>query len=370
MNMPSFYQGDLYRALVASGRITLHVLFARPISPDRQQLGWQDSTEGFSHHFLTGLGDAARLAWQRRKQIHIVNGVWAEPKFLVALIILALCGSCYLIYSEAPPPGRPPTTFKQLFQQVVGRWLVRRATAMLPISHFATDFYRQLGASRFYPFGYFRAQPTLPPVPAKTEGIEFLYIGQLIERKGLDLLLEAIHPLFADYPQLRLSLVGHGEQEAMLRQWAAERQLTERIRIEGVIPAGQIPARLQQAHLFILPSRWDGWGLVVNEALAVGVPVVVSNACGAADVIVSGRNGFIFASQNVADLHRCLSQFLTQPTTWPALQANAQQTGQTLSAETAAPYLLECLEHLIMLRPDAPFPPWQPPNHHSKPAIP
>lgn len=358
MNMPSFYQGDLYRALVASGRINLQLLFARPISADRQQLGWQDSTDGFAHHFLASLGQAAWLAWQHRHRIHIVNGVWAEPKFLVALIVLALCGSRYLIYSEAPPPGRPPA-LKHFFQQTIGRWLVGRAAAILPISHFATDFYRQLGATHFYPFGYFRATPQLPPAPPKKEGVEFLYVGQLIQRKGLDLLLEAIHPLLASYPQLHLSLIGYGEQEPMLRQWIAEHQLAERITIHGPLPAGQIPARLQQANLFILPSRWDGWGLVVNEALAAGLPVVVSNACGAADLIASGRNGFIFASQNVADLGRCLRQFLEQPANWPTLQANAQTLGQALSTEVAAHYLLDCLEHLALLRPERPLPPWQ-----------
>lgn len=359
MNMPSFYQGDLYRELVASGRVNLQVFFARKISADRQQLGWQDSTEGFSHHFVTGLGEAARLAWQNRRQTHIVNGLWAEPTFLVALLVLALCRSRYLIYSEAPDPRYPRPKIRYGLQRLVGRWLTGRAAAVLPISHFATDFYGQLGATRFYPFGYFRARPELSPTEPASQTIEMLYIGQLIQRKGIDLLFAAMAQLVGRYPNLHLTLIGGGEQAQELPQWIDRYGLTGRVQIVGPLPAGQIPARLQQASLFVLPSRWDGWGMVVNEALSVGVPVIVSNACGVADLIRNGLNGFVFESENGADLQRCLEQFLEQPAQWPRWRANAQKMGHSLSTAVVAPYLLDCLDHLNGLRPEQPIPPWQ-----------
>ena len=61
-------------------------------------------------------------------------------------------------------------------------------------------------------------------------------------------------------------------------------------------------ACIAAADLLALPSRWDGWGLVVNEALAVGVPVIASNACGASDLIRQDVNGYVFTSEDAASL--------------------------------------------------------------------
>jgi glycosyltransferase involved in cell wall biosynthesis len=65
------------------------------------------------------------------------------------------------------------------------------------------------------------------------------------------------------------------------------------------------------ANVFVLPSKSETWGLSVNEALASGIPVLVSDRCGcAADLVVDGVNGFIFKSNDLYSLARCIQKYL------------------------------------------------------------
>ena len=161
--MPTFYQADLFRALLGTDEVDLRVVFARGITADRREIGWSDDLQGYSATFLTrrlGPLDAVRLAWRQRDRIHIVNGLWAEPSFAAALCMLALQGSTYVIYSEAPDPDTERSRVKKLVQTIVGRAFAARARGWLPISRYAVEFYESLGARRgaMYPFGYFRAR--------------------------------------------------------------------------------------------------------------------------------------------------------------------------------------------------------------------
>jgi glycosyltransferase involved in cell wall biosynthesis len=134
--------------------------------------------------------------------------------------------------------------------------------------------------------------------------------------------------------------------------------LGDRIKFSGPIPARDIPDRIAQADLLVLPSRWDGWGVVVNEALASRVPVVVSDHCGAADLILHGVNGYVFPSGDVNALRGCLEEFLKATTNRSILGANASEMGNRISTEAAAPYFIQCLKHIRGLVNEKPIPPW------------
>ncbi len=362
--MPTFYQADLFRALVRTGEVDLQVVFARGITSDRREIGWTDDLEGYSFAFLrrrTTLLDAIRLVRRQRDRIHIVNGLWAEPSFAVALCVLALQGSAYVIYSEAPNPDTERSKVKRLIQTLVGRAFALRARGWLPISRFAVEFYESLGARReaMYPFGYFRATPShVVPLNAGAEhspDIAAIFVGQLIERKGLDVLLTA---LASTASGISLRVIGEGIMRPAFERQVKALGLEERVVFEGVLPAAAISERIARADVLILPSRWDGWGLVVNEALAVGVPVIVSDRCGAADVIHQGMNGFVFRSNQADDLRHFLHRVAELGNAWSDVSAAARRVGEALAAETVAPYLVACLRHMSGESSERPLAPW------------
>lgn len=375
MNMPSFYQSDLFRALAARDDVELEVIYGRELSSDRIALGWQNDLRGFRYRFLARgreLRDAVRLAWQQRERVHIVNGIWAEAPFAVALLVFILARSDYVIYMEAPNPDIRRSRLKTLLQRMCGAIALRRIIGTLPISNLAIEFFTKYGVSAklMYPFGYFRAK--LPPdnlialeqkcesegSSIKTRRIEIIFVGQLIHRKGLDLLLDAIEPLFAAHAQLHLTLIGDGELHGQLAQRLARADLTRRVTLAGSVASDEILQRLAAADLLVLPSRWDGWGLVVNEAFAVGVPVIVSDACGAADLVVSDVNGYVFQSENVTELRACLSRFLALQNDWESFRQASRAMGERISTAQMADYLASCLKHMTGRARHRPALPW------------
>jgi glycosyltransferase involved in cell wall biosynthesis len=296
--MPSFYQDELFSVLSERGGVDLRVVFARGTSSDRLQLGWTEAPRQYPHLTLSGkfsFWDAARIAWTDRKRLHIVNGIWAEPSFAVALCVLAMARSRFVVYAEAPEPRQSQARTRALLQRLFGGWVGRRALGMLAVSHFAEQFYVELGfdTERVFPFGYFRASNHRPQIGARSrvsERSEVIYVGQLIHRKGVDFLLEAMVPLFDRHSDLFLSVVGAGIEAQVLETCAHALGVQDRVSFEGTIGSDKIRARLVSADVLVLPSRWDGWGVVVIEALLMGVPVIVTDRCGAADLIQHGVN--------------------------------------------------------------------------------
>jgi 1,2-diacylglycerol 3-alpha-glucosyltransferase len=137
----------------------------------------------------------------------------------------------------------------------------------------------------------------------------FLFVGRFAPEKGLQTLLRAYRRYRQqDVRPWSLVLVGDGPLRAALMKVEREEG------IEGVVWAGpklgeELPRFYGFAGCFILPSILEPWGLVVNEAMASGLPVIVSNRCGsAADLVVPGVNGFVFDAADVDQLGALMSQ--------------------------------------------------------------
>jgi glycosyltransferase involved in cell wall biosynthesis len=366
MNMPSFHQDGLFNALSRSDEIELRVVFARETTIDRQELGWTAAARDYSHRILPDhlkIWSAVRLAWSERDRLHIVNGIWAEPSFAAALSVLGLAGSRVVVYAEAPDCRQAQTGVRAFFRRTFARWVAKRVLGFLAVSRFAEQFYTQLGFARerVYPFGYFQTPNACTgsfPDPAPAQSTEVIFVGQLIPRKGVDLLLEAIRPLFGEHPNLFLSLIGDGAESRSLQNSARALGIAAAVNFEGTVSSNRIQSRLASADVLVLPSRWDGWGMVVNEALSAGVPVIASDHCGAADLVQHGVNGYVFRSEDVEDLRGCLRRFLEAKDRRVDIRSAAANTGRAVSAESAAPYLIGCLKHMTGASSTRPIPPW------------
>jgi glycosyltransferase involved in cell wall biosynthesis len=365
MNLPSFHQEGLFKFINNSQRVNLEVIYAQDLTEDRKSIGWKRDFNSYSYKILKKFFPLALLEiifiiWKTRKQIHIVNGIWAEPSFIFALIIIKLLKIKYIIYAEAQDPFLRRNPLKKSFQSFFGSWIVKSSFGFLAVSHLAEDFFQKLGANKndIYPFGYFQQALKITTIFQKTEKINFVFIGQLVPRKGVDLLLNSIEPLFAEYPNLCLNIVGQGEEQETLNKLVKDRNLIKYIHFLGVMDSSKICSYIKTQDLLILPSRWDGWGMVVNEAMSVGVPVIASDKCGSSDVIKNGKNGYIFKSEDQKDLFNSLNEFLKRRSDWENFKAEAQKTGENLSAEIVTPYLIDSIEHMLNKNKPRPLPPW------------
>lgn len=131
-----------------------------------------------------------------------------------------------------------------------------------------------------------------------------LCVARFSPEKNLEILMEAFQQsnLSKDWT---LKIVGGGPLKNQLVQKITN---TEKVQLLDWLSYSALPYLYQQASFFILPSTFEPWGLVVNEAMAAGLPVAVSTACGCLPELVDVRNGFSFRPTNLDELKFILNQ--------------------------------------------------------------
>lgn len=131
----------------------------------------------------------------------------------------------------------------------------------------------------------------------KDKDLVFLTTGSLIRRKGMDTVIKAFNLFKINYPTTRLIILGEGEEREKLEQLAAN---DSRICFVGFQEKKEIPYYYALADIFVFASRYDGWGLVINEAIAAGLPIISTFQCTAANEMVKdGQNGFLCDADSV-----------------------------------------------------------------------
>lgn len=158
-----------------------------------------------------------------------------------------------------------------------------------------------------------------------------LFASKLQPRKHADHLLEAYARLCSLSPDRTpyLVIVGDGEQRSALQERARELNL-DGVRFPGFRNQSELPTFFALADVFVLPSRHEPWGLIVNEAMASGCAVVVSDEVGAhADLITDGIEGFVFPVGDIDAFTTSLQRVLSSP-------EQAQRMGQAAKARIAS----------------------------------
>ena len=137
----------------------------------------------------------------------------------------------------------------------------------------------------------------------------FIVINRLVKRKCTDLAIRAFAAFCrANEQKARLVIVGEGPEEQGLRELAAGLGIADRVDFKGALANEHVYSWLADAIALILASNSEQWGLVVNEAVTCGVPVIVSDAVGARDTLVRNFvNGFVIENGNVEGLSRAMS---------------------------------------------------------------
>ncbi len=158
-----------------------------------------------------------------------------------------------------------------------------------------------------------------------------LYLGRLEESKGVEYLLRAFAKL--NHPEVVLVIAGTGGLRDELEGLSKKLNIWDKVRFTGYVSIESAPAYYSLASVYVLPSisvktGKEPWGLVVNEAFNQGVPVVATDAVGAAagGLIQNGVNGFIVAEQNSEELAASLNQLFDDPGLRQSFGENAGRT--------------------------------------------
>ncbi|MCM1291730.1 MAG: glycosyltransferase family 4 protein [Bacteroides sp.] len=157
--------------------------------------------------------------------------------------------------------------------------------------------------------------------PCKEAGFRFLYVGRIIEVKNIPVMLDAFVKAFGNCGDVELRVVGKGE---LLDCYKNKYKQFSNIDFAGPKYGDELVREYHQASVFVLPSLSEPWGLVVNEAMAAGLPVIVSNQVGAAHDLVEGHDsGFIFPYAEVDKLSECMQRLVNDKELYDKYASNA-----------------------------------------------
>ncbi|MDN2578975.1 glycosyltransferase family 4 protein [Aquibium sp. ELW1220] len=350
----------LAEALAWSGRRVTYVA-EQPMSEDRAKQGWTPArADAMTLRLAPDAAAAASLvAGAPEDSIHICQGFRGNGVVGPARIALDARGlRQWVIMETVEERGWAATMLKRLeYARLMRKWR-HRIEGVLAIGH-ATPAWlaaRGMPAERIMPFAYFLPEPTIPTQPERSKEAPFrvLFVGQFIERKRINLLIDALARL--DGHSLELVVVGAGPLEADLRQRAGAR-LGDRVTWLGQQPMHEMPAIMAGADCLVLPSRHDGWGAVVSEALMAGTPAICSDRCGAAGVVRASGVGGVFKAGEVAELAEKLSMVVQFGQVTPERRQSIRHWSKCLGADAGAKFLDDILVSRKRGEP-RPAPPW------------
>lgn len=209
------------------------------------------------------------------------------------------------------------------------RWSARTADGVTAISTPTADAVREVSGRdpRIVPFAAAlgtgeesaEGQGGAGRVPLASPGpLRLLFVGRLVERKGVEVLVRAL-PRLLEERDVRLTVVGEGEREASLRAAARDVGVADRVEFTGFLSREELSRRYASCDIFVLPAVVDrkgdteGLGVVLLEALRHERPVVASRAGGIPDIVEDGRTGWLVPPGDPAALARRILYLAARP---------------------------------------------------------
>lgn len=148
----------------------------------------------------------------------------------------------------------------------------------------------------------------------------FLYVGRLVECKNLDVMFKAFSKLSKTNNNVKLNIVGGG----ILENYYKEKYCNENIIFKGKKFENGLFNEYKNSNAFILPSSYEPWGLVVNEAMSAGLPVIVSNEVGAKyDLVDNKDTGFVFNYNSEDELYNYMLKMISDEANYKTMCSNA-----------------------------------------------
>ncbi len=364
-NILSFYQVPHLTALAAQPDTQVTWVVQQAITPDRIAQGWKvPEVSGVEVVVAPDDAEIQRLVGERPEgSVHVFSGIHQDPIAHRAFYLAVKTPAQIGLLNEPPFPGRLRDLISPPFHWGHRLLYGRRISFVLAMGHMAVDFYKSVGypSSAVFPYGYFPPAPAAAALPSSAGPVQIFYLGQLIERKGVDILLRALGAVTdLDWA---LTVVGSGDGKDALEALTQELHLQDRVTFQSALENEAAMQKMAESDVFVLPSRHDGWGVVVNESLLRGVPAICSDHCGASDLLGASWRGETFEAGSVAGLEAALRRWIGRGKRTMDESRRIQEWSECITGAAAADYLRRVIEWTRTpagkTQEARPLPPWQ-----------
>ena len=350
---PIQYHAPLFREIALDSEIEVKVIFFsdKSLKPNLDKkfnkiIKWDiPLLDGYSYEFLPSIGSKDQISFWRplnyglKKRLKnegfdalIIHG-YNHINCLRAIFLAKKFGSKIFLRGDSTLNGRNRSPLKLFFKKKLLTWLFSKIDGFLAVGQLNHHYYNHYGVSddkifsvplavdnRFFQSYVSKARKSRETFRTslnldKARAI-ILFAGKLEKKKNPMDLMEAYIKLSVDgkkEPTPYLVFVGDGDQFQTLEKKAKQKGWNS-IRFLGFQNQTKLPAYFDLCDVFVLPSTLEPWGLIVNEVMNAGKPIVVSDRVGCGpDLVEDGVNGCIFPAGNILALNYSLQKILQNP---------------------------------------------------------
>jgi len=381
-NVPAPYFGPLFEKIGAESGWLLTVCYSSDWNKD---VGWGEKSpaESTSHGVVildrqnpalkSWLGSSFAAAAALLKML-----LGEKPDYLIccgytlapqttALLWAMMTATPFALMGDANYFNDTAAGMKRLIKTAWLRLLVSKAAALIAVGSANRMFWESYGAGAdkifesglavnndFFATECERRKGDVAQLRAQlglTGKIVFLFVGRLVRRKNVDLIIRAAQVLNDD--RVAVVIAGSGEEKEALEKLADAdpsllrplfHPLAQRIIFAGNVSPADLPLYYALSDAFVLPASQEPWGLVINEAMASGLAIIAHRHCGAAVDLVAADNGFALETFSVEELSEAMGMISGDRARLGSMQSCSREKIKSWSIDAAARGIIQAVE--------------------------
>lgn len=343
--------------------------------PERTELGWNIPSLGAAELVmcttpadLRELADSATVSTEHIFQGFRGNGYLSEGYKALSRRKIAF----WIFMETVDNRGLNGLARRAYYRQVFARW-TRSLKGVLAVGADMPKWLLECGVSEqlIVPFTYFLPEP--PPSDGtasnRSDSFQIMFVGKLTRRKGVDVLLHALSDLREAAKPSQVIIVGAGPELGRLQALSQRMGISASVTWLGNRGIDEIPGLMKEADLLVLPSRFDGWGAVVTEALMAGTPTIATDMCGAAEAVRASGCGAVVPAGNPSALAEAIVEEVSHGPVTAEFRSQLACWARAFGARQGAEYLSAVLDTACS-GAEPPCPPWlvtRPPERFGPP---
>lgn len=237
----------------------------------------------------------------------------------------------YFLFSEG---FKPRSGINELAKKIAINRINSNLVHLMAIGEGADTDYVDSGATSWniHPYSFTSVAPIAAYVRPTKNPLKLLFVGQLIDRKNILFLLESLKEVQV---RVHLDIIGSGPQLETCKKYISANSL-QHINFRGQLALQEVYSIMRHSDVLILPSKYDGWGAVINEAMASGMAIIASDGVRASNIIENSENGFVYNKNDNKELSHLITSLADNLSIVDKMKANNLKKAETFSSVALA----------------------------------